>query len=69
MTKKELDADIRWNLKNFAIDLLECVRNDIIEIADQESKYDAKWAKGLRYSTKVIDSYIECYKKENENNG
>ena len=64
MSENELDEIIRQNLKKFAINLLECVRNDIVETADQNIKNDYEWAKGFRDSTRVVDSYINALKGE-----
>ena len=38
-------------------DIFEKIRVEIEQIADEEQKYDEKWAIGLRYAVKIIDKY------------
>lgn len=37
--------------------VLDKIRAEIEQIADEEQKYDEKWAIGLRYAIKIIDKY------------
>jgi hypothetical protein len=46
-------------------DVLNKIRAEIEQIADEEQKHDKKWAIGLRYAVKVIDKY----KAESEDKG
>ena len=38
-------------------DVLDKIRDEIEQIADEEQKHDKKWAIGLRYAVKIIDKY------------
>ena len=38
-------------------DVLDKIRAEIEQIADEEQKHDEKWARGLRYALKIIDKY------------
>lgn len=38
-------------------DVLDMIRAEIEQIADEEHKHDKKWAIGLRYAVKIIDKY------------
>lgn len=40
-----------------ANNILNKIRAEIEQIADQEQKHDKKWATGLRYAVKIIDKY------------
>lgn len=37
--------------------LLQEIRADIEQTAEEEQKHDEKWALGLRYAVKIIDKY------------
>lgn len=37
--------------------ILDKIRAEIEQIADEERKHDEKWAIGLRYAVKIIDKY------------
>ena len=37
--------------------ILDNIRAEIMQVADKEKFYDAKWALGLRYSLNIIDKY------------
>ena len=37
--------------------LLDKIRAEIQQTADEEQKHDEKWAIGLRYAMKIIDKY------------
>ena len=37
--------------------VLDKIRGEIEQIADEEQKHDEKWAIGLRYAVKIIDKY------------
>ena len=39
------------------VDMLDRIRAEIEQIADEEIKHDKKWATGLRYAVKIIDKY------------
>lgn len=39
------------------MNVLNKIRAEIEQIADEERKYDEKWAIGLRYAVKIIDKY------------
>lgn len=48
------------NLKEEAIkqpDVLDKIRAEIMQVANQEKFHDEKWALGLRYAVKIIDKY------------
>lgn len=48
---------------------LEKIKDEIIQVVNEEKNYDEKWVLGLRYSVKIIDKYITELKGEtNENN-
>lgn len=38
-------------------DVLDKIRTEIEQTADEEQKHDKKWAMGLRYAVKIIDKY------------
>lgn len=40
-------------------DVLEQIRAEIEQTADEEQKHDEKWAIGLRYAVKIIDKHME----------
>lgn len=44
-------------IKTVPIDVLDKIRVEIEQIADEEQKHDKKWAIGLRYAIKLIDKY------------
>lgn len=47
-------------------DVIDKIRAEIEQVAEEENKHDEKWAKGLKYALKIIDKY----KTESEvNNG
>ena len=39
------------------MDVLDKIKTEIEQIADEEQKHDEKWAIGLRYAVKIIDKY------------
>jgi len=39
------------------IEVLDKIREEIIDVAGQEKHYDEKWALGLKYAVKIIDKY------------
>lgn len=43
------------------VDVLDKIRAEIKQIADEEQKHDEKWAIGLRYADKIIGKYLEGY--------
>lgn len=46
-------------------DVIDKIRAEIEQIADEEQKHDEKWALGLRYAVKIIDKYkVESEDKE-----
>lgn len=38
-------------------DVLDQIKAEIEQTADEEQKHDEKWAIGLRYAIKIIDKY------------
>lgn len=40
-------------------DMLDKIKAEIEQIANEEQKYDQKWARGLQYSLCIIDKYRE----------
>ena len=50
-----------------ADDVLNKIRAEIEQIADEEQKHDEKWAIGLRYAVKIIDKYREGVRNETDN--
>lgn len=48
-----------------ADDVLEQIKAEIIQIANQEKFYDEKWALGLRHAVKIIDKHM-AEESENE---
>ncbi len=48
------------------ISALDKIRAEIEQIADEEQKYDEKWAIGLEYAVKIIDKHIEGAKNDRE---
>lgn len=38
-------------------DVLEKVRAEILQVANEEKVHDEKWALGLRYAVNIIDKY------------
>lgn len=62
--EEELKKDImgglnyRWYINNApTVDVLDKIRDEIEQTADEEQKHDKKWAMGLRYAVKIIDKY------------
>ena len=41
------------------VNVLEKIRTEIMQVANQEKVHDEKWALGLRYAVNIIDKYIE----------
>lgn len=39
------------------LDVLDKIRTEIEQVAEEESKFDKKWAQGLKYTLKIIDKY------------
>ena len=39
------------------LSVIEDIKAEIVQIADEEQKHDEKWAIGLRYAVKIIDKY------------
>lgn len=44
-------------VKDSINDVLDKIRAEIEQVAEEESKHDEKWAKGLKYALKIIDKY------------
>ena len=42
-----------------SVDVLDKIRAEIEQIADEEQKHDKKWAIGLKYAVKIIDKYMK----------
>ena len=55
----ELLSELLLNeqVKDRANEVLDKIRAEIEQIADEEQKHDEKWAIGLRYAVKIIDKY------------
>lgn len=53
---KRLTKDVKASAECHRL-ILEQIRNEIEQIADEEQKHDEKWATGLRYAVKIIDKY------------
>lgn len=51
--------------KEEALDVIEDIKAEIEQIADEEQKHDEKWAIGLRYAVKIINKY-KTGSEENE---
>ena len=53
------DKDIEQlpTIQAVPIEVLDKIRAEIEQTADEEQKYDEKWAIGLRYAVKIIDKY------------
>ncbi len=45
------------NYRFYEADVLDKIRAEIEQIANEEQKHDEKWAVGLRYAVKIIDKY------------
>lgn len=45
------------NLRMKQLSVLNKIKAEIMQIANQEKFYDAKWALGLRYAVNIIDKY------------
>ena len=43
--------------KLISMDVLDKIKAEIEQTADEERKHDEKWATGLRYAVKIIDKY------------
>ena len=43
--------------KVLPMNILDEIKAEIEQIADEEQKHDEKWAIGLRYAVKIIDKY------------
>lgn len=58
---KSKGENSKWELKKNPIvierKVLERIRDEIKQTADEEQKHDGKWAIGLRYAVKIIDKY------------
>lgn len=58
MTDQTLkDIDRAFKALEERDELLNKIRTEIEQIADEEQKHDKKWAIGLRYAVKIIDKY------------
>ncbi len=44
-------------LEKHDAELLDKIRAEIEEVAEEESKHDKMWAQGLKYALKIIDKY------------
>lgn len=45
-------------------DVLDKIRAEIMQVANEEKVHDEKWALGLRYAVKIIDKYRKDGKDE-----
>ena len=41
------------------VEVLDKIKAEIEQTADEEQKHDEKWAIGLRYAVKIIDNFME----------
>ena len=57
MSNKYLDFALKEIVNHEVNDVLDKIRAEIEQTADEEQKYDEKWAIGLRYAVKIIDKY------------
>ena len=57
MSNKYLDIAMEMIIKQEVNAVLDKIRAEIEQTADEEQKYDEKWAIGLRYAVKIIDKY------------
>lgn len=44
-------------VKDSINDVLDKIRTEIEQVAEEESKIDKKWGQGLKYAVKIIDKY------------
>ena len=58
---KWLNALIKCIDNQPTVDVLDKIRAEIEQTADEEQKHDEKWAMGLRYADKIIGKYLEEY--------
>ena len=45
--------------RNDVNSVLDKIRDEIMQVANQEKFYDEKWALGLRYAVNIVDKYRE----------
>lgn len=57
-------GEVKKAIEMCKVDILDKIRTEIEQIANEEQKHDEKWAIGLRYAVKIIDKYK--YKSESE---
>ena len=57
MSNKYLDIAMEKVIKQEVNAVLDKIRAEIEQTADEEQKHDEKWSIGLRYAVKIIDKY------------
>lgn len=57
MGKCRYDLSADCHNKDCLVCVLDKIKAEIEQIADEEQKHDEKWAIGLRYAVKIIDKY------------
>lgn len=64
LCKRDLSKECDGKYKDCVDCVLDKIRVEIVQVANQEKFHDEKWAIGLRYAVKIIDKYK--YKSESE---
>lgn len=59
-------GEVKEAIEMCKIDVLDKIRAEIEQIADEEQKHDKKWAIGLRYAVKIIDKYTGRKERMND---
>lgn len=50
-------GDVKEAVEMSKVDVFDKIRAEIEQVVEEESKFDKKWAQGLKYSLKIIDKY------------
>lgn len=50
-------VDVKEAVEMSKVDVFDNIRAEIEQVVEEESKFDKKWAQGLKYSLKIIDKY------------
>jgi hypothetical protein len=59
LCRRDLSKECKGKYRDCTDCVLDRIRAEIEQIADEEQKHDKKWATGLRYAVKIIDKYEE----------
>ena len=51
-------GDVKEAVEMSKVDVFDKIRAEIEQVVEEESKFDKKWAQGLKYSLKIIDKYM-----------